>query len=335
MLGDQRVEVIDLPEPEPHDDFVVVKVLASAICGSERHAYDGEEQRETNGGHEGAGIVVKAAGAKRVREGDRVTIYSGRHCGHCQQCLVGNWILCEDTTPPPANRVYIGNHSQYVLKREDMLMPLPEDISFEVGSILQDAVGTPYRLITKLAVTARDTVLVTGQGPLGIAALLLCKHLNARVFVSDVSETRLAVARECGADEALNPASDDLQARILELTGGRGVDVAIDCAGHPTARVAGLDAVRRGGRVGWIGLGQTETTINAGQQLILKELQLIGSWYSMPADHAVMIDLVRRGLRVDRMITHRFDIEEAQRAFETFCSTSGTKVIINPWNSSH
>ena len=291
MLGREQVEVIEIPEPEPKDDMVVVKILSSTLCGTEYHAYhapDAVDISHANAGHEAAGIVWKTDRARRVKEGDRVTIFPSifKRCGRCPECLSGNWLLCHSPSPAPPT---IGTHSQFVLQDEDLCFPIPEDIPFDTGAMIDDCLGTPYRAIKRLGVGARDTVLVTGVGPIGAAATIITKMLGARIIVADINKLRLEHALQNGADCAVNPQSDDLLTKVREFAGIRGVDVAIDCSGMEQARVQCLDAVRPGGRVAFLGIKSESTTVDVTQHFILKELTAIGSWALAPSEHSEVV----------------------------------------------
>ncbi len=225
MLGNCGVDVVDLADPEPREgDEVVVQVMSSPLCGSERHAWDGPNAMGAgevlNGGHEGAGIVAKARGSSHVKEGDRVVLHAASPCGSCRYCVAGHWVLCDS----PRGRRLPGNHSQYVLVNERSCLPLADDIDFETGALFGDAIGTPFRALKRLGVSGFDTVLITGQGPIGLAATMLCRFLNARTIVLDINPYRLERGRRCGADVCLNPAEEqDIRARLAEIAGPRGI----------------------------------------------------------------------------------------------------------------
>ena len=332
MHGNCGVGVLDVPEPEPTtSDEVVVRVMSSPLCGSERHAYDGasgmDGTRGYNGGHEGAGIVAKARGAKHVKEGDRIVLHAAAPCGACRYCVAGHWVLCDN---PPGRR-FPGNHSQYVLVNERSCLPLADDISFEVGALFGDAIGTPFRAIKRLGLTGFDTVLITGQGPIGLAATMLCRFLNAHVIVLDVNAYRLDLGRQCGADVCLNPAEEpDIRAKLAEIA-PRGIDVALECSAAPEAQTLCLDALRKSGRMALVGVSDTGPTINTMQHFTLKEIEVIGTWYSAPTDHEELEALVRRGLPAGDMVTHRFGIEQAPEAFDLFFGGDAAKVVLEPW----
>lgn len=327
ILGNEKVAVRELPDPEPEGSLVVVKIMASAICGSELGAYRRPNSMEHNSGHEASGIVWKTDNPKYLKEGDRVVLFAQSHCGRCEHCRAGYWILCQNPSP----RRYPGNHSQYVLLDEELCLPLPDDISFEVGALLGDGIGTPYHAIRRLGINALDTVLICGQGPIGLSATLICRFLNAQVIAVDINDYRLELAKSIGADYAFNPQREDVLEAVKEITDGLGVDKAIDCTGKAEGELLALNAVKRRGKMAFIGENSIGVTINPSAQLIRKDLDVIGSWYFNASEYEDMIKIVRRGVPIERLITHRFPITEAQKAFETFASGKAAKVLIKPW----
>jgi len=165
----------------------------------------------------------------------------------------------------------------------------------------------------------------------GLSATMLCKFINAFVIAVEVNPARAKHASSLGADVVLNPESEpDLLARIQEAAGPTGVDVAIDCSANPVAQTLCLDALRKQGRMAFVGVTKGGPAINTQHHFILKELELLGSWYSRPEEFAELEAMTRRGLDVDALITHRFGIEQAQTAFDTFFGGSASKVILDP-----
>lgn len=336
ILGDQRVDIIDAPEPEPHDDYVVVKVVASAICGTERHAYEDGMSKPaqaagvTNAGHEAAGVVWKARHGGRFKEGDRVNLFSTRsHCGRCPHCSVGRWVLCQGE-PPAAG---FGYHAQFVLRREDFCLPLADDIDFQTASLFGDVLGTAYRAIRRIRITAGETVLIMGQGPIGLAATMICRFMGAAVIAGDRNPYRLELAERCGASATVLWENDDSVARVAEIAGAEGVDAAIDCAGAQSTRLGCLAAVRRGGRVALVGLGEGLELDGPtfSRNVFLKDLELVASWYSNPSDMFELEDLVRNGLKPERMLTHVLPLEDAAEGFAAMFAGQSGKVILKPW----
>ena len=253
MLGDEKAEVVDVPDLEPKDDLVVVKIMSSAICGSEHSFYFAKTPLAKGygvaggAGHEAAGVVWKVDRPRRVREGDRVTIAPmPEGCGQCLPCGQGDWKHCEN---PVARRVaYRGTHIQYMLVAESRLLAIPDFVAFDSGAMIGDCIGTPYRAISRLGLKAGDTVLITGAGPIGAAAAIIAKFRNAMVIVTDVNEYRLQQALRNGADHILNSDREDMLARVREICGG-GVRVAIECSGEASAQTLCLDAAKANGKV--------------------------------------------------------------------------------------
>ena len=340
--GDRRVSVGETPDPEPSDGLAVIKIVSSTICGTEFGMYTGQRDigDNWNGGHEATGIVWKTAPGSRLKEGARVAIYPnfGQRCGKCENCYRGVWLRCRNPGPRPHG--VFGAHAEFALRPEECCLDLPDDISFDQGALLVDCVGTPYRGIRRLGVDAFDTVLITGLGPLGAAAAILCRALGARIIATEVNDARLDRAPDFGVDHAINPTREDALARVMELTDGRGVDVAMDFTGLPEPQNLCLDAARSGGRVGFLGVKWDSspegpvpkvTPVTVAGQLLMKELTLISSWNVSPDQLLELMELVRKGLPIDRLITHRFGIDDAATAYETTFGGPGTKVMIDPW----
>jgi propanol-preferring alcohol dehydrogenase len=161
---------------------------------------------------------------------------------------------------------------------------------------------------------------------MGAAGILVAKGRGARVIAVDVAPERLELARMLGADEIVD-ASDDAVERLRSLTDGEGVDAAIDCSGSPAAQNAALDATRRKGRVAFVGESR-ETTINPSDQLIRKLLTVIGAWYFPLWEFGEIARfVVERGLPVERLITHRFAIDDAETAFRMFDARETEKAV--------
>ena len=330
----RKVEIKDVPEPEPKDDLVVVKIMSSAICGTEHRLFEAGAMPDLvgGGGHEGAGIVWKIDKAKRVKIGDRVTIYPTifENCFRCVPCWSGEWQRCEN---PVMKRSRMGTHTQYMLVPEYVCLPIPTDIPFVVGAMIDDCLGTPYRAIKKFGVNPNHTVLITGVGPIGMSALVISKYFNARVIVVDPNTYRLDHALKNGADFVMNPASDDVLTKIKEVVGAKGVDIALDCSGEDSAQIQCIEALGGGGKMAFLGIKSTATTINPWTHLGHKEITVIGSWASTPQEHTELVRMIQNGMPVENIITHKVNIDLADQAFDKFFSGQAVKVIINPWDS--
>ncbi len=333
MLGNKQSEVIDVPDPEPKDDLVVVKMMSSVVCGTEHTAYHAPAAVPIDGGsgHEGAGVIWKTDRATRVKEGDRVTIFPSffvfENCHRCTACATGDWEHCAHPKP---RRSTMGTHSQYMLVPEYVCQPIPDDVPFDTGAMIDDCIGTPYRAIRRMGIQAGDDVLITGAGPVGAAAAIIAKFRNARVIVVDVNDYRLEQALGNGADHIFNPEKEDVLAKVREITGA-GVDAAVECSGMDAAQGQCLDAARAHGKVAFLGIKNQTVSVNMSQHFVLKELTLIGSWACTVPEHFEIVDLIQRGMPINRIITHRYTMDQAPDAIKTFFDGKSVKAAIHPW----
>jgi threonine dehydrogenase-like Zn-dependent dehydrogenase len=323
LAGNSRAEVREFPDPKPQPGQALVRIAVSAICGSELHSYRGAEgSRGRIVGHEMVGEVVEVNQSQYLAVGDRVALQIMTGCTRCYHCLRGDYEHC------PEMGYLIGGHAQMIAAPELCCLLLPDDVSWERGVLLGgDTIGTTYRALKRIGVSAFDTVAVFGCGPIGLGMLALLRFLGARVIASDVSEYRRDLARKLGAWQVLDGAQDDVVASIMGLTGGEGVDVALDCSPSQATLTAALDCVRKFGSVGLVG-EKGNSTIHPSNQFLRKEITVVGSWYYNPSDYHEIMRLYQRGLQVDDLITHRFPLAEADAAFSVFASGESGKVIL-------
>jgi threonine dehydrogenase-like Zn-dependent dehydrogenase len=332
--GNKRVDVIDRPDPIPGVGEVLIKMRASALCRSDMSIYYGKpvvggEAAKTGlivPGHEPAGEVVKLGpGATGVQPGDRVAVYLAIGCGRCQWCHRGYRMLCPRWKCLGFD--VDGGDADYLVAPAVNCLKLPKELSFEAGAVMTDMIGTQYSAQKRLGVSGATTLAVFGIGPMGAAGVLIGKARGARVIAVDVLEDRLAMAKELGADEMVDSGNEDATARLRELTQGTGVDVAIDCSGNAKAQNAALDSASRFGSVAFVG-ESSSTTINPSDQLIRKQLQVIGAWYFPLGEFEEISQfIVNRRVPVEKMITHRFSIGQAAEAFRMFDERKTEKAI--------
>ncbi len=323
FAGNSKAEVRELPDPEPKPGEAVIRMAASAICGSELHSY--HSSTGSNGqpvGHEMVGEVVAVNHTRHVKVGDRVAIQIMTGCGRCYYCLRGDYEHCKDMG------YLIGGHAEFIAAPEMCCLPLPDDVNWERGVLLGgDTIGTTYRTLRRLGVSAFDTVAVLGCGPIGLGMLAVLRFLGTWTIAADISAYRRNLAQMLGASQVIDPQVQDAAQAIIELTDGAGPDVALDCSPAQPTLTAALDSVRKFGRVGFVG-EKGDATIHPSDHFIRKEITAVGSWYFSPSDYYEILDLHRRGLEVDDLITHRFPLEQAGEAFSTFASGESGKVLI-------
>jgi 2-desacetyl-2-hydroxyethyl bacteriochlorophyllide A dehydrogenase len=324
FTGQGQVSLDEVPAPEPKGNDVVIRVRAAAICGTDRENLEGPGQA-TVPGHENAGEVVAVDRPTRVEVGDRVAVNCHVTCHACEHCLRGDLYFCDELEVIGFDRD--GGYAEYVLVPEASCMPLPDDLSFEIGSLLVDMLGTSYRAVKRAGLLPGDRVAIWGAGPIGLGAAMVARRLGARVASLDLNEYRLDLARSLGAEITLNPTYDDVQAALRDWTEGCGLDAGFDCVGSEAAARQALDAVQVRGTVVIVGVSHT-LTVDPWEQLICREATLLGTRSFNTAEYDEMIALVRRGLPVDQVVTHRYPLAEAEAAFDRFRTGQCGKIVL-------
>jgi len=320
FVGNGQTEIVDAPLPEPKEDQMLLRVRVSALCGSEMGAWRSPQGISGNGGHEFAGEIVDPNGHRGFHEGDRVGVHVVVGCGQCVYCRTGNEIFCD-------NLSFCGNaHAEYVAVPARHCLKLPDDMDWDTGVLIAgDSIGVGYHLSRRVGVQAQDTVAVFGLGPIGLGAVLVWSFLGARVIGVDVSEYRRRLAEKLGAWKTLS-ADKKIIERLRRLTNGRGPDICLECTGKPEPVALCMEATRKGGKVGIVG-EQSLASFNPSRDLIHKELNVYGAWYFRLHEFYEMTELVRRGLRPKKMITHRFPLEEAQKGYELMAAGKSGKIL--------
>jgi len=333
-----HLEIADMPLPAVAPDEVLVRVEACGICGSDVHGYDGSSGRRIPPivmGHEAAGtVVVVGSSVHGYAEGDRVTFDSTVYCGHCAFCLAGDVNLCD-------NRQVIGvscgdyrRHgafAEYVAVPERILYPLPDTISFAEAALLE-AVSVALHAVRVSAVRGGETALVVGAGMIGLLTLQAARAAGcARVFIADIDATRLAFAAQAGADQILDASGGDLLDQVLALTGGRGVDLALEAVGRSETVSSAIDCTRKGGTVTLVGNIQPVVELPL-QKVVSRQIRLQGSCASA-GEYPQAIDLVAGGqIVVSPLITAIAALEDGPRWFERLHAREPNlmKIILTP-----
>lgn len=323
----------DVPEPTFGTNDVLVKVQLTGICGTDLHIYnwDGWAQRNIRVprilGHEFVGeIVAKGDGVYGFHIGQRVTAEGHITCGICRNCRAGKRHLCHETIGIGGGRD--GAFAEYVAVPAANIWPVHDDIPSEIASIL-DPFGNAVHTALSFDMVGED-VLITGAGPIGIMAAAVCRFVGARhVVVTDVNDYRLDLAKKLGATRCVNVAQESVTDVLSELKIGYGFDVGLEMSGNPQAFNTMLDTMYNGGKIALLGFLPPTTQIN-WDQFIFKGLQLKGvygrevfeTWYKMT-------QLLRAGLDITPIITHRFPMEDFEQGFTAMNSGQSGKVILD------
>lgn len=338
LPGNSTVEFRESPVPEPGYGQVLVAMKASSICGSDiraiyrEHLGKGPEgyRPGTIAGHEPCGQVVKAGpGCKRFKAGDRVVIYHISGCGVCDDCQHGYMISCHGDFRAAYGWQRDGGHAPYLLAEENTCIALPDSLSYIDGALCACGFGTAYEALRRMQVSGQDQMLITGLGPVGLAAAMLGRALGARkILGTDVSAQRASLACELGLVDQAFAADGAALDQILKATGGRGCEVAIDCSGAPAARKLALQGTRDWGRCAYVGEGGT-VDFEVSKDLIHKQITVFGSWVTSLKHLGELVErLDRWGLHPDATCTDRLPLERASEAYELAAGGQTGKVCI-------
>ena len=337
--GDRQVQIVDRPTPTIGYGQVLIKSRASAICRSDMGLYSGAYavvggdsagKGQIIPGHESAGEIVQVGpGVDHLKIGDRVAVHLAFGCGHCSHCLSGFTMLCSSWKCLGFD--VDGGNADYVALPAANALLLPDEISFAGGAVMTDMIGSQYYLQQKLHVAGNKRVAVIGLGPMGAAATLIASGLGAEVIAIDIIEERLKFSKTLGATHALDSRDANIKARILEITKGAGVEVAIDCSGSPIGQNLALDIAGKHGAVAFVG-ESSKTEINPSDQIIRKLLTVVGGWYFPLSAWSEICDfVVSRKLNVEGLISHRFTLDQAAEAFDKFDKRETEKAVFI-WN---
>jgi 6-hydroxycyclohex-1-ene-1-carbonyl-CoA dehydrogenase len=326
------------PTPRPGPGEIRVKVAACGVCHTDLHYLDHGVKTFKEPplilGHEASGTVEECGpGASLFKPGDRVLLPAVLTCGRCRSCRLGRENICESM------RMF-GNHldgayAEFVLAPEKDAFTLPPEIPLAEGSIIADALSTPYHAVVRRGeVRPGDTVVVFGCGGVGMNVVQVAATAGARVIAVDLSEAKLERARSLGAHEVIHPpAAGDVPKAVRKLTDG-GADVALEAIGNPVTLRQAFDSLRNGGRLVVVGFTAQEVPVPAGR-IMFREISVVGSLGCRPVDYPPLIRLVLDGrLKVKELVTHRFPLGRIDEAFELLRRGESLRSIVLPGEKS-
>jgi threonine dehydrogenase-like Zn-dependent dehydrogenase len=342
FLGNRKIEIRTFPDPTPGPGEVVIQMKASGMCGSDLKFYRsppgaaqaalglGGDAEPFIAGHEPCGVVAArgpGVGEREAPIGQRVMDHHYSGCGVCAHCRTGWSQLCREGITVygvTAN----GGHAEYLKVPARTLVPLPDELSFVEGAAVACGTGTAYGALRRMGLAGGSTLAVFGQGPVGISATLLGARMGARVIAVEANAERLALAKQFGADALVDASKSDADAVIKELTRGVGVDLALDCTGVASARLAAVRAAKTWGTVCFVGEGG-EVTLDVSRDLLRKQLTLIGSWtFSAVGQGECARFVADNRIRLERIFTHRWKLDQADEAYRVFDAQASGKGVI-------
>jgi D-arabinose 1-dehydrogenase-like Zn-dependent alcohol dehydrogenase len=305
----------DTPQPEPGPGEVLLRVKACAVDQFDlkiRYGRVPHAKPPIILGHEIAGEVAGLGpGVRNWQVGQRVTSTLYLTCGRCRQCRNGRETICENfigylgiQTP--------GGYAEYTVVPEVNLVELPESIPFPDGSILANAIGTPFHAFTKrMKLQPGEHVIITGAGGgVGLHAVQLARLMGASVMAVDIGQAKLAAALENGADTAVDPTAEDFAAAAWEWTNGRGADGVLELTGAATLETS-IRALGKGGRVVIVGFHTGSPFTVQASEMVANEWEILGSRNVSKQELAEVVALVQAG-RIRPVVTGTYPLEEAE-----------------------
>ena len=332
ILGERKASLVQAPDPQPKENWALVKVHATPMCTEYKMFVSGSPTEFM--GHEAAGEVVDVAQPGHVRVGDRVVVMPTYPCGLCRLCVAGDYIHCKHAYDMPSflgSREGTSTYAQYLLKPDWLLPKIPDGVSYEMASLACCGLGPSFGAMDAMRVDAFDTLLITGAGPVGLGAVVNARFRGARTIVVESIPYRVEYAKMLGADEILDPREETSLSKIRDLTDGLGVDKSLDCSGTVAAQRFCIDATRRKGEVAFVGECSDPLQITISPDMIRKGLTIRGSWHYSLSLYPEIMQVIQTSPVVDKLISHVLPMSRIQDAFELSASRQNAKIILRPW----
>ena len=331
-------ETVPDPTIEMSSD-ALVRITSTTICGTDLHILKGdvpEVQPGTILGHEAVGTVVETgAGVSTVRPGDRVLVSCISSCGRCRFCREGHYGLCTGGGGWILGHTIDGVQAEYarIPFADTSVHTVPEELSDEQVLFLADILPTSYEVgVLNGRVTPGDTVAIIGAGPIGLAAIMTARlYTPGRIVAIDLADARLARARAFGADVTINNGREDAVAQVFELTGGLGVDVAMEAVGVPATFELCTELVRPGGTVANIGVHGQPATLHL-EKLWIKDVTIATGLVDTTSTPRLLRLIADGRLDPTALASHRFQLDQAEQAYEVFAAageTDALKVVLS------
>jgi 2-desacetyl-2-hydroxyethyl bacteriochlorophyllide A dehydrogenase len=333
------VQDCELPDPVPGPGEVLVRVRAAGICHSDVHYRAGTSPVgyvPITPGHEVAGVVERVGpGVDEYAPGARVCLHYLVTCGGCEYCIRGTEQFC--TAGRMIGKHAEGGYAELIVVPARSVVRLPEALPFEHGAVLMCSSATAFHALRKARLGVGETVAVIGAGGLGLSAVQLSRAIGAsRVYAVDVNPERLCQAEELGAVPVDGRAGDPAR-RVRELTGGAGVDVAVEMIGTPGTMRQAVAMLAVFGRAALVGITDRSFEVDSYREIIGREAEVIGVSDHLRTELPVLLDMAARGaLDLARVVTRRVPLEarainEVMDALAENRGASRTVIVPGPW----
>lgn len=340
QADEMRVEPRAVPRPAAGE--VLVKVNCASICGTDvkvlHRTLQGQPAGEFIMGHEYAGTVAALGpDVDEFRVGDRVAVEVHKGCERCENCIKGWYTSCLNYGDLSKGHrakglTCDGGFAEYAVNHINTLYKLPDNVTFEQACMVTTAASPLWAIDLMGGYLAGETVLVQGPGPIGLIAVQLCRALGAeRVILTGTRDERLAVGTRLGADHVINVKKEDLAAKMRELTGGKGADSVLECAGGTGSMQEALENVKRGGRIGVVAWYAGPVTIDMNLA-VRSNVRIYAARGEGGMNSGRSLALMSQGKIVaDPIITHHFALDDVHDAFRTYVERRGNalKVVMH------
>ena len=346
-----HLEVKEIPVPEMHDDEVLCRIKAVAICGSDpKMVHGGYKFADWPPyfpfvmGHEWAGeIVAVGKNVTGFKVGDRVAGEAHKGCGICENCKQGHYTTClnygkdgHDGGADLGHRHYgfywQGANAEYNTYKIGTFHKIPDNVSYEVASMC-DTAGVAMHGVEQIGITAGGTVVVFGPGPIGLCAMQIAKHMGAGRVIMIGRGHKLELAKKLGADICIDFEKEDPVQRVLELTNGVGADEVIECSGANDSPRKACDLVRKTGKIALVANyrpeGADPLPLNT---IVFNEIKIYGSKANPNVSEKVLTYFSKGLIDGDAMVSHVFGLDEYEKAMDIFehRKDGAIKVVIRP-----
>jgi threonine dehydrogenase-like Zn-dependent dehydrogenase len=309
-FGPQDIRLVEIPIPQPSFGEVQIRVKVCGVCGSDKWFWNVSEASDYTAGHEACGEVSQVGpGCTWAKLGDRVAINNVRGCGTCAECISGRYVRCKQL-------IHMGQgFGQYLVAPERNLLQIDNSIDWESAALIFDLWGTPYGALERIPNIAGKTLVVSGCGPIGLAAIKLATLKGAHVMGVDLLDDRLEMAKQLGASAICKAGPESTQA-ILDWTKNAGVDVFLECAGKANSYELAWNVLGMGSHMVTIGEGAHLENLEPSHILINKHLTWIGHLYStMEHGKAIHDMIIHRSFDPKAFVSHRYTVEELPKVF--------------------
>jgi len=342
-INDMRLETVPVPRIGPGE--LLVKIATCGVCGTDlKKIHTGSHSAPRIFGHEMSGTVVAVGqGVTRFKGGERVVVHHHVPCGECYYCRKGTPAQCPLYKKVGATAGFEpsgGGFAEYIrvmdwIASSRGVVPIPDDVPFEQAAFVEP-VNTVLKGVKMLGLAPDDTVLVIGQGPIGLMHAVLASHTGARVLTSDLYAERHAIAARYGLRNPIDAGKENVVERVLEETGGRGADAVILAVGGNALIKSAMDSARCGGKVMLFAQTQrSEATFDPGV-VCMDEKTLMGSYSSsfdlLDEVTGLVFGGYRNGFDLTQLISHRFPLEQSVAAIDVAShpKADSMKVMIEP-----